>query len=92
MKSVPVRIAKDFRDLTAAASQIGEWDKLGGEGKITLSVLNVGGHDPGRIVKAFFPESPAYTLGVGSPNRPCIGREKYWLKRRRDAKPQRGVE
>ena len=41
VKSVPVRTAKELRDLTAAASQIGEWDKLGGEGKITLNVLNV---------------------------------------------------
>jgi hypothetical protein len=43
VKSVPVRTAKELRDLTAAASEIGEWDKLGGEGKITLNVLNVGG-------------------------------------------------
>jgi hypothetical protein len=43
VKSVPVRTAKELRGLTAAASQIGEWDKLGGEGKITLNVLNVQG-------------------------------------------------
>ena len=44
VKSVSVRTAKDFRDLTAAASQIGEWNKLGGDGKITLNVLTVSGH------------------------------------------------
>jgi hypothetical protein len=43
VKSVPVRTAKELRDLTAAAGQIGEWDKLGGDGKITLNVLNVQG-------------------------------------------------
>jgi hypothetical protein len=43
VKSVPVRTAKDFRDLTVAASQIGEWNKLGCEGEFTLNVLNVGG-------------------------------------------------
>jgi hypothetical protein len=43
VKSVPVRTAKELRDLTAAASQIGEWDKLGCEGKLTLNVLNVEG-------------------------------------------------
>jgi hypothetical protein len=43
VKSVPVRTAKEFRDLTAAASQIGEWNKLGGDGKITLNVLSVDG-------------------------------------------------
>jgi hypothetical protein len=31
-----------LRDLTAAASEIGEWDKLGG-GEITLNVLSVSG-------------------------------------------------
>ena len=43
VESVPVRTAKDLRDLTAVASQIGEWDKLGAEGKISLNVLNVAG-------------------------------------------------
>ena len=43
VKSVPVRNAKELRDLTAAASQIGEWNKLGGDGKITLNVLSVDG-------------------------------------------------
>jgi hypothetical protein len=42
VKSVPVSTAKDFRELTAAASQMDEWDKLGGEGAITLNVLNKG--------------------------------------------------
>jgi hypothetical protein len=38
-----VKTVKDLRDLTAAAAQTGDWDKLGGEGKITLNVLNVQG-------------------------------------------------
>ena len=38
-----VETAKEFRDLTDSAGKIGEWDKLGGEGKITLNVLNVAG-------------------------------------------------
>jgi hypothetical protein len=43
VRSVPVRTAKELRDLNAAASQIGEWDKLGGEGTLSLNVLNVEG-------------------------------------------------
>ena len=38
-----VKTVKDLRDLTAAAAQTGDWDKLGGEGKITLNVLNIKG-------------------------------------------------
>ena len=48
VKSVPVRTARELKDLTAAASEIGEWNNLGCEGKITLNVLNVHGGDIGQ--------------------------------------------
>jgi hypothetical protein len=76
VKSVPVRTAKELRDLTAVASQIGEWDKLCGEGKITLNVLNVVGdivQGSAPLGKAFFC-CPLAATGWNTPTTPTRGR------------------